>query len=412
MADEVFDIVLTSNSPGEISSFVKPAAAAIKKTIPDSRIILVITPCQYSSGREIEVARSFEDIYEIIFPQEFKDWVFKKRPPKGISFSKKGAVLFLGGDLLHAVILSKKLGYKAFAYSMNHFAWKNAFLKFFVPDEKMAKKARKHISSHKIKITGDLMMDSVETKLTINDFPLEKDKPVITFLPGSRPAHIRFFVPFFIKTAEYIKKSLPEAQFVFSVSPYSNSLVIEESASAKNKFGDFGSGAALKMIDGVKYLETEDGLRILLIEKMPYDAMNIADLIVTMPGTNTAEAASLGKPMLVVVPFNRPEAFIFDGLLGIIGNAPVIGKYIKKSALLFLNKIVKFTALPNMKAGKFIVPEMRGTLKAEDVAVKAVEMMSNKEMLEKMSEELKKAMGEKGAALKIAEEIKNLLLHK
>jgi len=59
MSKNTFDIVVTSNSPGELYSLVRPAIKAMHRHIPNVRIILVITPCQYASGREIEVARSF-----------------------------------------------------------------------------------------------------------------------------------------------------------------------------------------------------------------------------------------------------------------------------------------------------------------------------------------------------------------
>ncbi|MCX5748945.1 MAG: hypothetical protein NTZ10_01685 [Candidatus Saganbacteria bacterium] len=414
MTSEKTDIIITSNSPGELYSFVRPAVKAIAEKMPDARLILVITPCQFASGREIEVARSFKELYEIIFPEEFNAWIFKNKPPRGIVFSKKGIVLFLGGDLLHAVMLSKRLGYKAAAYTMDHVGWKKNFLAFFVPDEAMAKKAlRKGIPKHKVKVTGDLMVDSVLASQRPEDFGLDTGKPIITFLPGSRTAHIKFLAPLFLKTAKELRSKMPDAQFIFGLSPFTNALKVAEAVAkekadkAAKKYGLFGD---LVIEDNRKYLAAGDGIKILLIEKAPFDAMNIADLIVTIPGTNTAEAAALGKPMLVAIPFNKPEVLLFEGLLGMIGSVPLLGKLIKQAAIHILNKTVKFAALPNRKAGKMIVPELRGVLTAEEIAEKACLMLRDKEALEAMEKELKAVMGPAGAAGKIAEELSHILM--
>ncbi|MFA5104283.1 MAG: hypothetical protein WC527_03835 [Candidatus Margulisiibacteriota bacterium] len=408
MSDDLFDIVITSNSPGELYSLVRPAVRSLHRNIPNARIILVITPCQYASGREIEVARSFPEIYEIVFPQEFKNWVFRNKPPKGISFSKKGVVLFMGGDLMNGVILSRKLGYPAYAYAMDHIAWVKKYTKFFVPDKNIEQKAlKKKVPAKKIKVVGDLMIDAVLCETV----PKEPGKTVITLMPGSRPAHLQFLAPFFLKTADLIKEKNKEIKFVFGLSPYANALKLEEYISrGKMKKTELKEGAAGRLIvrEDKKYILSEKGTEILIIEKDPYAAMAVADLIITIPGTNTAEAAAMGKPMLVTVPFNKPEAYIFDGLIGMIGNAPVIGRYIKRATISILNKAMKYIALPNRKAGEMIVPELRGNLKAEEIAAKAIELLSDPEKLVLTGKRLKKAMGAPGAADKISEEIAGL----
>lgn len=405
MSDNTFDVIITSNSPGELYSLVRPAIKAIKTKIRNSRIILVITPCQYASGREIEVARTFPELYEIIFPQEFKKWAIQNKQPKGIKFSNKGVVLFMGGDLLHAVVLSKKLKYPAYAYTMNKIAWNNMYSAFFVPDEKMADKARKlKVPEEKIFVVGDLMVDAV----SLDGQQKDKKNFTITLMPGSRPAHLRFLAPFFLKVADLIKEERPDIDLVFGLSPYSNPLKLEEYLSSnkmKNEDKKDGTHGRLEMTDGNKYIVSAKGAKVLIIEKNPSEAIRAADLMITIPGTNTAEAAAMGCPMLVVVPFNKPEAYIFDGLAGMIGNLPLIGRHIKKATIKVLNKANKYIALPNRKADRMVVPELRGNLRAEDVANMAIEMIKDPVRLASMSKELKDVMGHGGAADKIAEQI-------
>ncbi len=408
MNRESFDIVITSNSPGELYSLVRPAVRALSLHIPEARIILVITPCQYASGREIEVARSFPEIYEVVFPHEFKKWMFRDIPPKGLAFSKKGAVLFMGGDLMNGVMLSKKLGFPACAYTMNRLGWAKEYNKFLVPDKKTADRALKKIPHEKVRIVGDLMIDAAagyEPQDRTNG------SPAITFMPGSRPAHIKFMAPFFLKAADLIIHKNKDLRLAFGLSPYASTVMLEDMLDRK-KMGkkELREGVPGRLIarNGKRYILSEKGTEVLIIDNNPYEAMAYADLIVTIPGTNTAEAAAMGKPMLVAVPFNKPEVYIFDGLVGIIGNAPLIGRHIKKAAIAVLNRTVKYIALPNRKAGAMVVPELRGVLDAEDIAEKAVEMMADPEKLNETGATLKKIMGSPGAADRIAEEIAEL----
>jgi lipid A disaccharide synthetase len=291
---------------------------------------------------------------------------------------------------------------------MNRVAWAKSFTKFFVPDKAMEKKAlKKKVPQKKIKIVGDLMIDAVLCETS----PKDPDKTVVALMPGSRPAHIRFLAPFFLKAADLIREKDKSIEFILGLSPYTSALKLEEYISrGRMKKEELKEGAAgrLVMRDGKKYVIYEKGTEVLLVEKNPYQAMASAELIITIPGTNTAEAAAMGRPMLVAVPFNKPEAYIFDGLIGIIGNAPLIGRHIKRAAIKILNRAMKFTALPNRKAGEMVVPELRGDLKAADIASKALEMLSDPQKLAETGLLLKRAMGAPGAADRIAEEIAEL----
>lgn len=394
------DIILTTNSPGELNSFVKPIVATLSETIPSARIILIITPCQYASGKEIEVARTFKGLYEIILPQEYNSWILKNRPPQGINFSKEGAILFLGGDMISGLILSRKLNYKAFAYTMDRFAWVKSYTQFFVPDDRIYNKGlRKKVPKDKIKIVGDLIGESVESKAKASDYFLDPKHPIITFLPGSRSMHSKFLAPFFLDAARLIKNQINQAQFVFGLSPFTSA------SSINDHINNSGQNCELVNRNGLKYLKFSFNFEILLIESLQYDAMNIADLIVTVPGTNTLEAAALGKPMLVIVPFNNTDVYIFEGILGILSSLPIAGKFIKKMAVFIYNKTTRFLALPNIKAQKMIVPELRGILKPEYVANKALQMISDWPSLKKISKDLIALTKNKGAALKISQEI-------
>ncbi|MFA6549475.1 MAG: hypothetical protein WCT39_06080, partial [Candidatus Margulisiibacteriota bacterium] len=60
------DIVLVANSPGELSALVKPVAETFAQKISDARLTLVLTPCQYTSGKELEYIKTIRGITHTI----------------------------------------------------------------------------------------------------------------------------------------------------------------------------------------------------------------------------------------------------------------------------------------------------------------------------------------------------------
>jgi hypothetical protein len=58
-----FDVVIVSNGPGELSTWVKPLVTQISETLPEARIIILLVPCPYASGEEEKVAASFPGVF-------------------------------------------------------------------------------------------------------------------------------------------------------------------------------------------------------------------------------------------------------------------------------------------------------------------------------------------------------------
>jgi lipid-A-disaccharide synthase len=396
-----FDIIIVTNSAGELSALVRPAVEELAKSVPQGRIILTFTPCQYATGRELEEARSFPGISEIIIPEEYKRWILKKNPPQGIKFNEKGVVLYMGGDLLHAVILSKKLKYPAIAYSQKHALWQNDFKSFLVPDNLTHNKfIKKGVSQEKLKIVGDLMVDSVPEKTdkraAAARWNVNLNHPIISFLPGSRPFQIDYMLPFFLKSAKMIQKIIPETQFLFIISPY----VTEDGI--RKALRDEG---ILYSQGDRRHIQAKSGVRAQIIKSDRHDAISLSTLTVTIPGTNTAEIAALGAPMIAVFPLDRPDSIPLEGIFDWICKIPGLGILLKRVFFFVANKRTKFFTLPNMKTDKDIVPELRGKVEAKEVAARAIKLIKDPSWLSETSEELKRAMGGRGAAKSISEEI-------
>jgi lipid-A-disaccharide synthase len=130
--------------------------------------------------------------------------------------------------------------------------------------------------------------------------------------------------------------------------------------------------------------------------------INSCDLIITIPGTNTAQIASFGCPMVVVAPLNKADEIPLDGIAGYMQVFPFIGRPLKRFLVKKFSDKLKWTAIPNTKAQSEIVPEVRGIVRSEKVVERVKELIEDEKRRTKISEKLKEVMGQGGAAEKIA----------
>ena len=391
------DIVILVNGPGELSSYVKPTIEALHKKAPDLRITLVFTPCPYSTGKEKEIAMSIPGVSRVIMDTEFIGWMLWRRMPKGFQFNKNGIVVFMGGDVLYGKMVAKRLKYPAVAYSEAYAKWPHIYKKFLVPDRMLYEKFKKQgFPESQIKIVGNLMIDSVKARKNrgqiFRQFGLGQDKKLISFLPGSREFQIRYTLSFFSKIVGEIDSLNRDCQFAFIVSPYLKKELLVKHLEK----------AGLEQINGrIKY----NGTSILLVYADQHDFIAASDLVITIPGTNTAEVAVLGTPMISVFPEASTQLIPLEGIYDIIGKTPFIGFIFKVLYVKMLFSKTGFFAIPNIKSGKEIVPEYKGKIQPKTVAEKAVFLLNDPEKLAEMRRQLKTCLGESGAAERIAEEI-------
>src|SRR3989338_5011742 len=363
-----YDVILVANSTGELSALVKPVAETLFENSKEIRIILVLTPCQYTSGKELEYIQTIQGISEIITANDYKNWILLNQKPK-IEFNEKGVVFYLGGDLAHAVLVAKKTHYPALAYVQDWIGWTGFYKKFLVPDEQCYRKLGKNKKARaKLKIIGNLMVDSIKDMKKWSPH-----KNVITFLPGSRVWQIKHTTPIYEEIMRQINIRLPEVSFQLVSSPFQKATQIPD----------------MKLI---KFEDTHN-----------------SDLIITIPGTNTARLAALGIPMLVIFPLDNPDVIPLEGLPHFIGKIPYLGSKFKKKLAAIVNKRTRFFALPNIKADTEIIQEIRGIIKPAEVARTAVGLLKDKSKRERMSQELRLAMGQPGAAQKIMGEINEVI---
>jgi len=118
-----------------------------------------------------------------------------------------------------------------------------------------------------------------------------------------------------------------------------------------------------------------------------------ARLLVTIPGSNTAEAGYLRVPMLMLLPLNDPKALIFDGLLGLLSGLPGIGSWLKQVAIRRVLAREKPFSLPNLMSGREIVPELIGVLDLVGVADDIICLYEDDDRLLEISDGLRTLEG-------------------
>ena len=141
------------------------------------------------------------------------------------------------------------------------------------------------------------------------DLPV--DATIIALLPGSRKSEAQYLARTFMETARYLGNKRPTLQFVI---PFANETV-------RKVFAEFGGQVA-------------DDLNITFIDGQARDVMGAADAILMASGTATLEAMLIKRPMVVTYRLSWLNYFIIK-----------------------LWVSVKNYSLPNLLAGKSVVPE-------------------------------------------------------
>jgi lipid A disaccharide synthetase len=113
-----------------------------------------------------------------------------------------------------------------------------------------------------------------------------------------------------------------------------------------------------------------------------------SQLVISIPGTKCMEAAVLGRALLVAVPLNRVDEIAMNGIAAYLHRVPIIGRPLKRWIARRVAERIPMFAQPNIDAGRFIAPEIRGILQPQQVAAKAAEMLEDTVALRMMGETL------------------------
>jgi lipid-A-disaccharide synthase len=412
------DILLLSNGPGEVSTWVRPVVHALRQQLGEDRnqvrISVVLIPCNHAVGTEAAIARSYPQVDRVQGSENFISFLLWGKTAENWDWREKGVVLFLGGDQFFPLVLGKRLGYRTVIYAEWDARWSAWIDHFGVMNTKVIDKLPPKYH-HKCTIVGDLMED-IRTQSSPRSLSDPNVTPLIALLPGSKPWKLDQGVPLCLAIAEQIHQQKPKTKFIIPVAP---TLTLETLAKfAHRSFSPIieqtGWTGAQLMIDEEEkpYLKTDQGLKVQLLTEFPaYNMLAQCHLAFTTVGANTAELATLGVPMVVLLPTQRLDAMrTWDGLPGMLANLPFVGAVIAKIINLIVIQYKHLYAWPNIWAKEEIVPELLGELKPSEVAKIAIDWLDHPEKLAEIRKRLSLVRGEPGAAAKIAEVVKKQLI--
>jgi lipid-A-disaccharide synthase len=411
------DILILSNGPGEIATWVRPVVQALKAHLPDQiRISVVLSPCANASGREAEMARSLTGVDRVQAPQHFFPFLLAGRTADNWHWHPQGVVLFLGGDQVYPVIIGKRLGYRTVIYAEWDARWHRWIDRFGCMTPNIVAAAPAQFRA-KCAVIGDLMADvqtdAAHQQAVQSRLHLKPDHDLIGIMPGSKKNKLSVGLPFCLGTAEAIYRQRPQTQFVLPIAPM---LSLEALA----QFADAAQNPDIRLFEGattaeliaadspIPRLRTPSGLEVLLWPTHPaYDVMSQMAFCITTVGANTAELGSLGVPMVVLLPTQKLEVMkAWDGIPGLLANLPLVGdsfaKVINTFILRQIYKEGRLFAWPNIWAKRQVVPELIGPLTPQEVAQKVVGLLADPSALAAMRQDLRLVRGEAGASAKLA----------
>lgn len=409
------DILILSNGPGELSTWVRPVVKALRQQLGDDRsqvrISIVLSPCSNASGREAEIARSYPEVDRVQGAKDFFPFLLGGKTAEKWDWRDRGVVIFLGGDQIFPVVIGKRLGYRTVIYAEWDARWEAWVDRFAVMQPSVLDKANPRWRS-KFTVVGDLMSEvgqgstCAETKAPGEIW--------IGILPGSKPAKLMQGVPLFGTIADLVGVARSSVRFMIPVAPTLDLETLAQYADPdRNPISKLvqGTGATLVMEGTPRpYLKTAQGIRLELWTegddgpRTPHHGLlRQCDLCITTVGANTAELGALGVPMLVLLPTNQLDAMrSWDGLLGLLANLPGVGSLFAKLINRWMMGRVGLLAWPNIWAKREIVPELVGELTPQIGADRVLDYLDHPEKLAAMRSALQQVRGESGAGLKIA----------
>ncbi|MBD1808474.1 lipid-A-disaccharide synthase [Microcoleus sp. FACHB-SPT15] len=423
------DILILSNGPGEVTTWVRPVVKALRQQLGDNRAVVrisvVLSPCPNATGKEAAIAKSYPEVDRVQGAEHFFRFLLWGKTAENWDWHEKGVVVFLGGDQFFPVVIGKRLGYRTVVYAEWDARWHGWIDRFGVMQPKIIAQAPKKYAD-KLTVVGDLMVDvgigngkvgirnwedlgsTLASSVTNSQSSIE----LIGLLPGSKPAKLTQGVPLTLTLAQYIYSCRPQTRFVIPVAPTLDLSTLARFADPQQNplIRQLGWGEAELVIpsgdtSNRPFLKTPTGLCVELRQEYPaHDLLSQCRLCLTTVGANTAELGSLGVPMIVLLPMQQLDAMrSWDGLPGILARMPGVGSGFAK----IINSIVirqgRLFAWPNKWAQAEIVPELVGKLEPHSVAQLALDYLENPQKLEEMRSQLRAVRGQPGAAHKLAQ---------
>jgi len=383
------DLIVFSNGPGEISTWVEPVVKAVRSRediAKQYRIVLIVHPCPFGSGTEHLVGEHIEGVEHFIGPREYMKMLITGMGRRRYAFSRDGIIFSLGGDLMHPVLFRRRIRGRHTLYAYSHNAgWEKHYSTIFVRSEYVRNKyLSRGVPEKKIVITGDLVYSSLRFLKGRNeirrDLGIRDDELMVVFLPGSRDYMTKYVLPVFLKVIDGLTDRMDGLRAFFMKSPYISYDLIEEGLALGGRIKEAESITGTLHRDGGRCRIGFSGGKVVDVLEGQLALWGAGiDFAVSLPGTNTIQLAYRGIPTLVIAPSNKPEIVPMEGAIGMVKWIPLLGKALTRLAINAYAKRYPYTALPNIYMQEEIVPELSGVITTDDVTNRVHEILSRGE---------------------------------
>jgi lipid-A-disaccharide synthase len=396
-------LLLTSNGPGEVSSWVRPVLDAWRLAYPGEGLAVALVPCPYASGEEGAAMAGWPEPPRVASPRRTAAWLVTGRPPPGFDLAARGVVLHLGGDQAWAVALGARLGWPVAIYTETTGRWPRRVAAYMCADAEVVKRVRAGgAKPDTVRLVGNLMVDAAAACGT-----RRPGEATVALLPGSKPFKVQWVTPLFLQVAALVRRACPEVELVLPLAPTVPLAHLAAAAADAGRAAVTG-GVTGQLVEreGEPWLVTTDGTSVRVLKGLdPRRACRDVTVALTLPGTNTAELAVLGVPMVVALPLHRPEVIPVDGLVGRLGSLPLLGPWMKRRLVTAMLARHPLVALPNARLGRAVTPEVVGVFTPEHLADVVSRLLRDPVEREAIAHALGSAMGEPGAAVRVVEAV-------
>ncbi len=200
---------------------------------------------------------------------------------------------------------------------------------------------------------------------------LKPNQMIIAMLPGSRLSEVQQHADLFVKTAMLMAKEQPEIQFLVPLISRETRLIFEDALFNNQLHHEITHNKIDNDVLEAENTEQSHVHTLLPLQILfghAHDAMTAADAVIVASGTATLEAALLKCPM--VITYRMPN--ISWQILKRMNYLPYVG-------------------LPNILAGKFLVPElMQDEATPEKLAETTLKLLGDQTYVEEIKHEFMK----------------------
>ena len=269
----------------------------------------------------------------------------------------------------------------------------------------------------------DLARPSMSVEAFAERFGIDRDRPIVGLLPGSRAQEIEHILPALVGAAARIHQRVPGVQFLLALAPTVDraqveTIVVAERRRAVAALSVSAAGSEMPSVPepvaGVVPVPVGAGLDdparqsawieraggppgdgnfpLAIVEDAAYDVMAASDILLCASGTATLEATLLARPMVIV----------YRGATGGLGL----------EYRLIRSRLPEFVGMPNLLAQRRICTELiQEEATPEAIAGEAIGLLLDPDRIGRMREDLREVvaqLGTPGAAERTARRVLEL----